>query len=44
MGVAYGVLFPGEIEMAHQTDEFAVVENLLKAGAIIADAIYNICK
>ena len=44
MGVAYGVLFPGEVEMAHQTDEFAVVENLLKAGAIIADAIYNICK
>ena len=44
LGVAYGVLFPGEEEMAHQTDEFANIENLFKAGAIIASAIESICK
>lgn len=44
LGVAYGVLFPGEEEMAHQTDEFADIENLFKAGAIIASAIESICK
>jgi len=44
LGVAFGVLFPKEKEMAHQTDEFANIENLFKAGEIIADAIYNICK
>jgi len=42
--VAYGVLFPLEVEMAHETNEYADIENLLKAGAIIADATYNICK
>ncbi len=44
MAVAYGVLFPGEKEMAHETNEFADIDNLLKAGCIIADATYNICK
>ena len=42
LGVAFGVLFPKEKEMAHQTDEFANIENLFKEGEIIADAIYNI--
>lgn len=44
LAVAYGVLFPNEEELAHQTDEYADIENLLKAGEIILDAIYNICK
>ena len=42
--VAFGMCFPNEEELAHQTDEYADIENLLKAGEIILDAIYNICK
>lgn len=38
-GVAFGMLFPGEGDVAHQHDEFVVVENLVKAAAIYADAI-----
>lgn len=38
-GVAFGMLFPGEPDVAHQADEFVDVENLLKATAIYADAI-----
>lgn len=43
-GVAFGVLFPGEVEMAHETDEFISIESLMKAGAIITDAIYSVSK
>lgn len=43
-GVAFGVLFPGEVEMAHETDEFISIESLMKAGAIITDAIVSIGK
>ena len=42
-GVAFGVLFPGEVEMAHETDEFINIESLMKAGVIITDAIYSVC-
>ncbi|MFX3673175.1 MAG: dipeptidase PepV [Paenisporosarcina sp.] len=38
-GVAFGMLFPGEIDVAHQIDEFVNIENLVKAVAIYADAI-----
>ncbi|QCR33300.1 dipeptidase PepV [Lysinibacillus sp. SGAir0095] len=38
-GVAFGMLFPGEPDVAHQADEFVVVENLVKAAAIYAEAI-----
>lgn len=41
-GVAFGMLFPGEPDVAHQADEFVVVENLLKAAAIYADAIVKL--
>ena len=44
MAVAYGTLFPNEPEMAHETNEYVDIDNLLKAGAIIADATYNVCK
>ncbi|HSP21904.1 MAG TPA: dipeptidase PepV [Planococcus sp. (in: firmicutes)] len=44
-GVAFGMLFPGEKDVAHQADEFVDVENLLKAVAIYAEAIYQLaCK
>lgn len=41
-GVAFGMLFPGEADVAHQADEFVVVENLVKAAAIYAEAIVKL--
>lgn len=38
-GVAFGMLFPGEKDVAHQIDEFVDIENLVKSAAIYADAI-----
>lgn len=43
-GVAFGMLFPGEPDIAHQADEFVVIENLVKAAAIYADAIIELAK
>ena len=41
-GVAFGMLFPGEPDVAHHADEFVVVENLVKAAAIYAEAIVEL--
>jgi len=41
-GVAFGMLFPGEPDVAHQTDEYVVIENLIKAAAIYAEAIVEL--
>lgn len=41
-GVAFGMLFPGEVDVAHQADEFVDIENLIKAAAIYAEAIVNL--
>lgn len=38
-GVAYGMLFPGEIELAHQKDEYISIDSLLKGILIYIDAI-----
>ena len=38
-GVAFGMLFPGEQDVAHQLDEFVDIKNLVKATAIYAEAI-----
>lgn len=38
-GVAFGMLFPGREDVAHQADEYVYIEDLLKATAIYADAI-----
>lgn len=43
-GVAFGMLYPGEPDVAHQADEFVVVENLVKAAAIYAEAIAKLAK
>lgn len=37
--VAYGMLFPGEPDVMHQADEFVVIDNVIKAAAIYAEAI-----
>ncbi len=41
-GVAFGMLFPGEADVAHQKDEFVDVENLITAAAIYAEAIVKL--
>ncbi|PFJ19526.1 dipeptidase PepV [Bacillus cereus] len=43
-GVAFGPLFPGKEELAHQKDEYIEIEGLLKATAIYAQAIYELAK
>ncbi|MHC0038922.1 dipeptidase PepV [Pseudoneobacillus sp. C159] len=43
-GVAFGPLFPGREDIAHQKDEYMYIEDLLKATAIYAQAIYELTK
>jgi acetylornithine deacetylase/succinyl-diaminopimelate desuccinylase-like protein len=43
-GVAYGAMFPGYTDTMHQANEFVVVDDLFKAAAIYADAIYRLAK
>lgn len=43
-GVAYGALFPNSIDTMHQANEFIDVDDLLKATAIYADAIYRLTR
>ncbi|MYL62708.1 dipeptidase PepV [Bacillus hwajinpoensis] len=43
-GVAFGALFEGKPQLAHQKDEYVDIEDLLKAAAIYAEAIYELAK
>lgn len=43
-GVAYGAMFPGYTNTMHQANEFAEVEDLYRAAAIYAEAIYELIK
>ncbi|MCP3741093.1 dipeptidase PepV [Rossellomorea sp. BNER] len=43
-GVAFGALFPGREDIAHQKDEYMYIEDLLKATAIYAQAIFELAK
>lgn len=43
-GVAFGVKFPDEEEMAHEANEFIRIDSLMKAGIILTDAIMNVNK
>lgn len=43
-GVAYGAQFPGYTDTMHQANEFMPVEDILRATAIYADAIYRLVK
>lgn len=43
-GVAFGAMFPGREDVMHQKDEYAYVDDLLKATAIYAQAIYELAK
>ncbi|MDQ0215747.1 succinyl-diaminopimelate desuccinylase [Oikeobacillus pervagus] len=41
-GVAFGALFPGRADVMHQKDEHMFIEDLFKATAIYAQAIYEL--
>nr|MDH3153530.1 dipeptidase PepV [Bacillus licheniformis] len=43
-GVAFGPLFPGRPDVAHQKDEYMEIDDLLKAVSIYAQAIYELAK
>ncbi|MFD1849834.1 dipeptidase PepV [Oceanobacillus bengalensis] len=43
-GVAFGAMFPGREDVMHQKDEYAYVEDLLKATALYAQATYELAK
>ncbi|MGM9957287.1 MAG: Sapep family Mn(2+)-dependent dipeptidase, partial [Peribacillus sp.] len=43
-GVAFGPLFPGSEDIAHQKDEYIDIEDMLKATAIYARAIHELAK
>ncbi|ALA69767.1 dipeptidase PepV [Geobacillus stearothermophilus 10] len=43
-GVAFGALFPGRPDVAHQKDEYIEIDDLVKATAIYAQAIYELAK
>jgi succinyl-diaminopimelate desuccinylase len=42
--VAFGPLFPGKEETAHQKDEYIEVNDLIKSTKIFAEAIYELVK
>ena len=41
-GVAFGALFPGETELAHQADEYISEESLYQNARIFARAIVRL--
>lgn len=43
-GVAFGPLFPGRQDVAHEKDEYIIVEDLLKATALYAQAIFELAR
>ncbi|MBQ3390308.1 MAG: dipeptidase PepV [Firmicutes bacterium] len=42
-GVAYGIKFPGEEATEHQKNEYIDLDNMMKAAAIYAEAIFRLC-
>jgi len=44
VGVAFGPLFPGRKDCAHQRDEYMRIDDLVMATAIYAQAIYELAK
>lgn len=43
-GVAFGPLFPGRPDCAHQKDEYIEIDDLLRAAALYAQAMYELAK
>lgn len=42
--VAFGPMFPGQKELAHQKDEFISIEHLMRITEIYANALYELAK
>ncbi|WP_077367185.1 dipeptidase PepV [Anaerosalibacter sp. Marseille-P3206] len=42
--VAFGPIFPGQIELAHQKDEFISIDHLMRLARMYAKAIYELSK
>jgi succinyl-diaminopimelate desuccinylase len=42
-GVAFGAVFPGGPDMAHQADEHIMVDDLMKNALVYAHAICEMC-
>jgi len=42
--VAFGPVFPGQEELAHQKDEFISIDNLVKLTQIYTHALYELAK
>jgi succinyl-diaminopimelate desuccinylase len=42
--VAYGAVFPGEPDLAHQKNEYIEIENLVTCAKIFADAIFELAE
>ena len=42
-GVAFGALFPDEEDLAHQADEYTVIDNMIRAAKIFAGALIRLC-
>ncbi|WP_260471995.1 dipeptidase PepV [Bacillus sp. HMF5848] len=43
-GVAFGPLFPGREDVAHQKDEYFEIDDLLKATSLYAQALFELAK
>lgn len=43
-GVAYGAMFPGYVDTMHQANEYMELDDLFRAAALYADAIYRLAK
>ena len=41
-GVAFGAMFPGEEDLAHQADEYALVDSMMRAMKIYANALIRL--
>lgn len=42
--ISYGAVFPWEPDLCHQANEYAVIDNLILASKIYAEAIYSLAK
>lgn len=42
--VAFGPMFPGQVELAHQKDEYISIDHLMKITKIYAKALYELAK
>ena len=42
--VAFGPMFPGQVELAHQKDEYISIDHLMNITKIYAKALYELAK